>query len=241
MDESGAQPGELSVRPGHDRLESWKEIAAYLGRDERTVRRWERQEGLPVRRHIHQKQASVYAYKSELDAWRQGRGATPRENQQGPTAGARMDWFRIVLGGILWCLAYNILTGAAWHLLLRHVGLSSFHPLLGHSPQPDAIRIASFLLLTLAMGLSGMWLYAGMRSRYGARPRTAVYAGLALWWLYGVMPMLPDIAMGTLPKWPLTFELGSKLVVIALATLAGARVYRDASPSPIRTHIVRGE
>ncbi len=37
----------------NDRLESWKEIAAYLGRDARTVRRWEKNEGLPVQRHFH--------------------------------------------------------------------------------------------------------------------------------------------------------------------------------------------
>ncbi len=51
------------------RLDSWKEIAAYLGREVRTVQRWERWEGLPVHRHQHQKRGSVYALKSELDAW----------------------------------------------------------------------------------------------------------------------------------------------------------------------------
>ena len=51
-----------------ERLGSWKEIAAYLKRDERTVRRWEK-EGLPVHRHLHKKQASVYAYKAEIEAW----------------------------------------------------------------------------------------------------------------------------------------------------------------------------
>jgi dienelactone hydrolase len=51
-----------------ERLDSWKEIAAYLKRDERTVRRWER-EGLPVHRHMHKKQASIYSYKAEIDAW----------------------------------------------------------------------------------------------------------------------------------------------------------------------------
>ncbi|MBI4478930.1 MAG: hypothetical protein HY651_02805, partial [Acidobacteria bacterium] len=50
-------------------LESWKEIAAYLKRDTRTVRRWEKSERLPVRRHLHQARSSVYAYPSELDAW----------------------------------------------------------------------------------------------------------------------------------------------------------------------------
>src|SRR5215467_1103691 len=51
-----------------ERLDSWKEIAAYLKRDESTVRRWE-EEGLPVHRHPHKKKATVFAYTSELDAW----------------------------------------------------------------------------------------------------------------------------------------------------------------------------
>jgi TolB-like protein/Flp pilus assembly protein TadD len=56
-----------------DRLESWKEIAAYLRRGVRTAVRWEKEEGLPVHRHVHHKLGSIYALKSELDAWRAGR------------------------------------------------------------------------------------------------------------------------------------------------------------------------
>ena len=63
----------LDVVPSRDRLESWKEIAAYLNRSERTVRRWEDKEGLPVHRLQHDKRGSVYAYASELDAWRGSR------------------------------------------------------------------------------------------------------------------------------------------------------------------------
>jgi TolB-like protein/Tfp pilus assembly protein PilF len=59
--------------PRGRRLESWKEIGAYLGRDVTTVRRWERREGLPVYRILHSKLGSVYAYTTELDAWRDGR------------------------------------------------------------------------------------------------------------------------------------------------------------------------
>src|SRR5262249_54736323 len=51
----------------------WKEIAAYLGRDVRTVQRWERTEGLPVHRHMHARQGSVYALRRELDAWKRSR------------------------------------------------------------------------------------------------------------------------------------------------------------------------
>lgn len=63
----------------HDRphLEGWKEIASYFGRTVRTVQRWERQEGLPVRRHPHHDLASVYADPADLDAWRARHHSTP--------------------------------------------------------------------------------------------------------------------------------------------------------------------
>ena len=57
----------------HELLDSWKEIASYLDRDVRTVIRWEKKEGLPVRRHIHGKQSTVYAYRSEIDSWLENR------------------------------------------------------------------------------------------------------------------------------------------------------------------------
>jgi Tol biopolymer transport system component len=61
--------------PHHDagtaarQLTSWKEIAAYLKRDVRTVQRWERNECLPVHRQMHQARASVFVTTGELDAW----------------------------------------------------------------------------------------------------------------------------------------------------------------------------
>ncbi|HLZ50823.1 MAG TPA: tetratricopeptide repeat protein [Candidatus Acidoferrum sp.] len=54
---------------GDKKLISWKEIAIHLGREVRTVQRWEKSEGLPVRRHEHLKKSTVYAYASELDEW----------------------------------------------------------------------------------------------------------------------------------------------------------------------------
>jgi pentatricopeptide repeat protein len=58
--------------PG-ERLDSWKEIAAYMKRDVTTVQRWEKREGMPVHRHLHDKRGSVYALPAELDAWQKGR------------------------------------------------------------------------------------------------------------------------------------------------------------------------
>jgi len=62
----------LPDRP--DRLDGWKAIATHLGRSVRTVQRWELTEGLPVHRHPHQKQASAWAYRDELNEWAGRRG-----------------------------------------------------------------------------------------------------------------------------------------------------------------------
>ncbi|MBV9436828.1 MAG: PD40 domain-containing protein [Acidobacteria bacterium] len=56
-----------------DRLDSWKEIAAYLNRDVTTVQRWEKREGMPVHRHQHDRIGSVYASRAELEAWARSR------------------------------------------------------------------------------------------------------------------------------------------------------------------------
>ena len=100
------------------RLESWKEIAAYLGRNVTTVRRWERREGLPVYRILHSKLGSVYAYATELDAWRDSRAsaATTAGADAGPALGVARDGVRahrwlVVSGvGILALLAVAFFT-----------------------------------------------------------------------------------------------------------------------------------
>ena len=57
------------LRRDTGRLDSWKEIASYFRREVRTVQLWEKREGLPVHRHFHKQLGSVFAFRSELDAW----------------------------------------------------------------------------------------------------------------------------------------------------------------------------
>jgi Putative lumazine-binding len=72
-------------------LESWKQIAAYLERSERTVRRWEASEGLPVHRREHEKQDTVFAFRHEIEAWSRSRTKFPdamtmEEDESAPPA-----------------------------------------------------------------------------------------------------------------------------------------------------------
>ena len=82
----GRPPGRGSPTGAlQDKLDSWKAIAAYLKRDVTTVQRWERREGMPVHRHLHDKQGSVYAFCSELDAWSEGRRTAAVQNEESPS------------------------------------------------------------------------------------------------------------------------------------------------------------
>src|SRR5258708_14991383 len=69
MINSGMLSDPHSLPPPSERLESWKERASYLKKGVRTVHRWERTEGLPVRRLGQDRPGLVFAYKAELDAW----------------------------------------------------------------------------------------------------------------------------------------------------------------------------
>ena len=73
-------------KPSDKRLDSWKEIAAYVNRDVTTVQRWEKREGMPVHRHLHEKRGSVYALTEELDGWIQSRRARLDETEEKPDA-----------------------------------------------------------------------------------------------------------------------------------------------------------
>ncbi|MAJ68242.1 MAG: tetratricopeptide repeat protein [Pseudomonadota bacterium] len=60
---------------------SWKAIANYFDCSERTVRRWESAEGMPVHRHQHQTAARIFAYQQELDDWFASRADKPKTVQ----------------------------------------------------------------------------------------------------------------------------------------------------------------
>jgi Tol biopolymer transport system component len=72
-----SDPGQQASQPAVRRLDSWKEIASYLGRGIRTVQRWEREEGLPVHRLAHAERGSVFADPTELTEWWKSRQIAP--------------------------------------------------------------------------------------------------------------------------------------------------------------------
>jgi Tol biopolymer transport system component len=88
-DENAIGASTIGRAQEQDRLDSWKRIAAYLRRDVTTVQRWERREAMPVHRHLHDRQGSVFAFRSELDRWWVSRGQRLTLEAQGDSAPAQ--------------------------------------------------------------------------------------------------------------------------------------------------------
>ena len=93
MDTANTSPFRSQPVAALDRMDSWKLIAAYLGREVRTVQRWERKEALPVHRHLHSKGSSVYAFKHEIDAWLLNRRSAARVLVRGDQREFRVQSF----------------------------------------------------------------------------------------------------------------------------------------------------
>src|SRR2546427_11194769 len=113
----------LSERPPKHRLDSWKEIATHLKRDITTAQRWEKREGMPVHRHVHDKRGSVYALSSELDAWLQTRKLRLEEEEKEHRPETSVETSEDAEGdhqpsGISWARRWLVLSGLAVLALL---------------------------------------------------------------------------------------------------------------------------
>lgn len=86
------------IPSGHDRLDSWKEIASYLRREVRTVQLWEKNEGLPVHRHFHKQLGSVYAFRTEIERWMEQVSCRDRKSsEERPRTEKGATWYDHVI------------------------------------------------------------------------------------------------------------------------------------------------
>ena len=164
MGEASPDTSPPPVRPPEDRLDSWKEIAAYLSRDVTTVQRWEKREGMPVHRHQHDRQGSVYAFSSELDAWVLSRKRRLDEEDQERLAEMPVDtevdsrptgtsWARawIVLGGVV---VLALIVGTGTYLMIGSRA--------GYTSEPKITSLAVLPLNNLSGDPAQEYFAAGM-------------------------------------------------------------------------------
>lgn len=134
---------------------------------------------------------------------------------------------RLILGGIVAGIAIDLLdylVDGVW-LAPRWANDMALLGKPGFSP----VQIIWLNVLGLLTGIAAIWLYAAIRPRFGAGAKTAILAGLAVWFI-GVF--LPNVGFMYIPKLfskhlTLYTTLGG-IVEVVFGTLAGASVYRES-------------
>lgn len=132
MGEGTARNGSNGTAKGGTALRGWKSIAAHFGTDERTVKRWEVQRGLPIRRVPGGGRASVYADTADLAQWLAGQGSAPPDAAPppAPAGQVRRPW--------LWALPASLAVLGACALVLTRGEDSIAAPFAASEPSRAA-------------------------------------------------------------------------------------------------------
>lgn len=96
-------------------------------------------------------------------------------------------------------------------------------------PPVSTNQIAAFVVLTIALGVLTVWLYAAIRPRLGAGPKTAITAGIFMW---ACVYLNVLITMGVLGFHSMEFVVLSivwTLIEMILASSVGGYLYTEAS------------
>ncbi len=127
------------------RLNSWKEVAAYFGRTDRTVMRWEVERGMPIHRVPGMLKSRIYAEVGELEAWRRGSQALLEEDDtvEVGTGGAAPETEpqpRQLVSRQLWFAAGLVIFGALIALIIQLWRQGAAVPFIPAAPPPLAAQ-----------------------------------------------------------------------------------------------------
>ncbi|HEV2386078.1 MAG TPA: hypothetical protein VGS20_02375 [Candidatus Acidoferrales bacterium] len=135
---------------------------------------------------------------------------------------------RVVAGGIVAGIVIDIWEGVMRGMVLRQQGMEVMAA-LGKPSNFTPKQLVAFNLLGLAVGILTIWLYAAIRPRFGAGPKTALVAGLFAWALVYVLGAMPVVFGHLFPKNLATIAACGELVMMLIAGVAGAALYKEAA------------
>lgn len=143
----------------------------------------------------------------------------------------KINMNRVLLGGLVAGLILDISEGILNAVVLK-ADWEAVMKAMNKSPEMSGGVLALFNVMGFVMGISIVWLYAAIRPRYGAGPRTALCAAGFFWFAAYFVPSVFQLALDVLPAKLMGISLVWGLVEMLVAGLAGAKMYKEDSWVP---------
>ena len=132
---------------------------------------------------------------------------------------------KVVAGGLVAGVVLNVFDFLVYGVWLKNDMNAAMAAL--NKPAITTNMILWFVFLDFLYGIWLVWLYAAIRPRFGAGPRTAVTAGVAMWVLFGLLNTLAQAPMGLFPQRLMVIPLVVTLITWPIAAAAGAKFYTE--------------
>ena len=141
----------------------------------------------------------------------------------------RINWGRVFLGGLLAGVVINV-GEFLFHAVLFKDQVAEMMRALGKDPATVMTggAVVIWNILGFLAGIGAVWGYAAIRPRFGAGAKTAMIAGIAVWYFSRFLGAIGEMNMGMASQKMIMTGLVWGLVEIVIATIAGGWAYKEA-------------
>jgi hypothetical protein len=130
----------------------------------------------------------------------------------------------VIVGGLVAGLILNVVHYVLWGVLFAK-DLADALQAVGKTPANSPVPL--FIVLDFLYGVTLVYLYAAIRPRYGPGPKTAIWAGVIMWVIAGLLRELGEAPFGIVPLRLYLVGTVVSLVLMPVAAVAGARFYNE--------------
>src|SRR6266446_9942047 len=136
----------------------------------------------------------------------------------------KINWTRVILGGLVAGVIINVFESVLNGVIFAKDMEAAIRAL---GRQMGGGALVMFTVWGFLVGIFAVWLYAAIRPRYGAGPKTAACAGAAVWGLGYLLASVTPLALKLFPTRLMVIGLAVGIVEVLAGTLVGAWLYRE--------------
>lgn len=140
---------------------------------------------------------------------------------------SKLNWGRVLIGGLVAAIILFITDGLLHERVLGTDWRAVYSNLPAPEPTHSSAGIPYFAVFELGRGLLSIFVYALMRSHFGAGPKTAALAGVVAWLAFSVTGPAQFIPLGFYSSALWIKVAAFQLITSIVAAIAGAAIYKE--------------